>query len=157
MGEIAFTGKSDQLTQHLARCLRDLRHEAGWSLDELTERSGVSRATLSRLEHAEVSPTAQALSRIAGAYQIPVSRLVRLAETEIPNVLPRTEQPHWLDSTTGAERRILSPAGDGYGTALVEGILPQDVEEIVPDGPAGECHVVVLGWPIAGLGPRIVP
>lgn len=144
MGEVAINIKSDRLTQRLARCLRDLRHQAGWSLDELTERSGVSRATLSRLEHAEVSPTAQALSRIAGAYDLPVSRLIRLAETELPQVLSREEQAIWEDATTGAERRVLSPAGGGYGSALVEGILPQNVNEVLQDGAVGECHLVVL-------------
>lgn len=144
MGEATINVKSDRLTQRLARCLRDLRHQAGWSLDELTERSGVSRATLSRLEHAEVSPTAQALSRIAGAYELPVSRLIRLAETEIPQVLSREEQALWEDASTGAEKRILSPGGGGYGSALVEGVLPQNVDEVLQDGAVGECHLVVL-------------
>jgi transcriptional regulator with XRE-family HTH domain len=38
--------------RRLAERLRALRGERGWSLDELARRSGVSRATLSRLENA---------------------------------------------------------------------------------------------------------
>ena len=44
------------LDQRLAGRLKALRLARGWSLDELAGRAGVSRATLSRLENAEVSP-----------------------------------------------------------------------------------------------------
>lgn len=42
----------------MAGRLADLRVERGWSLDELARHTGVSRSTLSRLERAEISPTA---------------------------------------------------------------------------------------------------
>ena len=44
------------LDMRIASRLKGLRQERGWSLDELAGRAGVSRATLSRLENAEVSP-----------------------------------------------------------------------------------------------------
>lgn len=54
----------DDLDARLARRLAELRTSRGWSLDALAARSGVSRATLSRLENAEVSPTAALLGKL---------------------------------------------------------------------------------------------
>ncbi|WP_051556194.1 helix-turn-helix domain-containing protein [Nitratireductor aquibiodomus] len=52
------------IDQRIAERLRALRQERGWSLEDLATRCGVSRATLSRLENAEVSATANALGRL---------------------------------------------------------------------------------------------
>ena len=52
---------SDTLTSRLSRRLAQLRAERGLTLDQLASASGVSRAALSRLEKAEVSPTAEVL------------------------------------------------------------------------------------------------
>ena len=56
------------IDRRIAQRLRALRTERGWSLDELAQRSAVSRATLSRLENGEVSPTANVLGKLCGAY-----------------------------------------------------------------------------------------
>ena len=43
-------GDEESIDQRIAGRLKSLRNERGWSLDELARLSGVSRATLSRLE-----------------------------------------------------------------------------------------------------------
>ena len=48
----------------LAQRLRELRLKRSWSLEELATKSGVSRATLSRIENNEVSPTAAVLATL---------------------------------------------------------------------------------------------
>src|SRR4029453_12673933 len=48
--------------------LARLRPERGWSLEALAERSGISRATLSRLERGELSPPASMLGRLCSTY-----------------------------------------------------------------------------------------
>ena len=55
------------IDKQIAQRLKSLRAERDWSLDELAKRSGVSRATLSRLENAEVSPTASVLGKLCAA------------------------------------------------------------------------------------------
>lgn len=45
----------DEIETRLAHRLASLRAERGWSLDELAQKSGVSRASLSRIEKGEVS------------------------------------------------------------------------------------------------------
>ncbi|MGR3802601.1 helix-turn-helix domain-containing protein [Marinibacterium profundimaris] len=144
MGGFTKIGNSDHLNDRIARCLRDLRHRAGWSLDELTDRCGVSRATLSRLEHGEVSPTAHALARIAEAYDMPASRLVRLAEAQAPQVLPRDSQSVTSSSVEGTELRSVSPNRGGFFAEVCEGALPQHAELSVPGTPGDEIHIVVL-------------
>ena len=144
MGEPSETGSPDRLTERLARCLRELRHRAGWSLDELTDRCGVSRATLSRLEHAEVSPTAQALCRIARAYDMPASHLIRLAEVEAPEVLPREAQPVSAPPGEGSELRIVSPGQGGFAAEVSEGWLLQDTELTLPAAHGSELHIVLI-------------
>ena len=52
----------------LAQRLRQLRGERSWSLEELATKSGVSRATLSRIENHEVSPTASVLGKLCAAF-----------------------------------------------------------------------------------------
>lgn len=56
--------------------VRRLRSEQGLSLDMLAERSGVSRAMLSKIERGATSPTIGLLCKIAHALATPLTRLV---------------------------------------------------------------------------------
>ena len=93
----------------LAERLRELRRARRWSLDELSALSGVSRASLSRIETGEVSPTASVLGRLAGAHRTTVSRLLADLEGDAPALVRRSEQPEWIDPATGFRRRSISP------------------------------------------------
>ncbi|CAN5327492.1 XRE family transcriptional regulator [soil metagenome] len=55
--------------------LRRLRGERGWRLEDLAERTGLSKAYLSRLESGERQPSLTALFSIARAYGISFSAL----------------------------------------------------------------------------------
>jgi transcriptional regulator with XRE-family HTH domain len=61
---------SESIERRIAQRIRSLRTERQWPLDELASRSGVSRATLSRIENGEVSPTASVLCKICGAFEL---------------------------------------------------------------------------------------
>lgn len=113
--------------RQLADRLRQLRIEQGWSLDELAARSAVSRATLSRLEHAEVSATASVLSRLCSAYGLAMSRLMRMVEEQYPALVRRDDQPVWNDPEVGFRRRQISPpaqplAGEALECELAAGV-----------------------------------
>ena len=98
------------LNKHIADQLTRLRQGHGWSLDELAERSGVSRATLARIEKAESAATAEALGKICTAYGITLSRLIAMAESnEFSPHIKITDQEIWQDAATGFMRRIVSP------------------------------------------------
>src|SRR5512145_407276 len=95
--------------QRIAQRLKSLRGERGWSLDELAGRSDVSRATLSRLENADVSPTASVLGKLAAAYGLTISRLMHLVEDDFAPLIRRDAQPVWSDTGIGFNRRSVSP------------------------------------------------
>src|SRR5437762_6482884 len=89
----------------IARRLARLRAERGWSLDALAERTGISRATLSRLERSELSPTAAMLDRLCTVYGWTLSRLMVDAETRPPNLVAAADQAKWKDPESGYRRR----------------------------------------------------
>jgi transcriptional regulator with XRE-family HTH domain len=112
------------LERRLARRLARLRTDRGWSLDALAERSGISRATLSRLERSELSPTAAMLGRLCTVYGWTLSRLMAEAETQPPSLVRRFDQPEWKDPETGYRRRAVSPPAAGLRGELVEVRMP---------------------------------
>jgi len=115
---------SHQIERRIARRLARLRAERGWSLDALAERTGISRATLSRLERSELSPTAGMLGRLCTLYGWTLSRLMAEAETRPPNLVRATEQTEWKDPESGYRRRALSPPARGLRGELVEVHIP---------------------------------
>jgi transcriptional regulator with XRE-family HTH domain len=113
--------------QRLAARLKQLRVERGWSLDQLASASQVSRATLSRLENGEVSPTTSVLGKLCAAYGLAMSRLLRMVEDDFPPLLRRAEQSVWSDPDTGFIRRSVSPpsralAGEALECELGAGV-----------------------------------
>lgn len=108
------------IDRRLAQRLRALRAERGWSLDDLAGRSGVSRATLSRLENGEVSPTASVLGRLCGAYGMTMSRLMRMVEDGFVPLVRRDAQPVWADASIGFRRRQVSPPAQSLAAEMLE-------------------------------------
>jgi transcriptional regulator with XRE-family HTH domain len=111
------TTSVDQL---IAQRLKSLRAERGWSLDELARRSNVSRATLSRLENAEVSPTASVLGKLCAAYGLTMSRLMHMVEDDFVPLVHRSAQSIWTDPTIGFRRRSVSPPAQGLAAEVLE-------------------------------------
>jgi transcriptional regulator with XRE-family HTH domain len=136
------------LDSRLAARLAELRVARGWSLDDLAGRTGVSRSTLSRLERAEISPTASLLGRLCAAYGFTMSRLLAQVEGEAepPAVVRAAEQRVWRDEASGFTRRAVSPPHAGLRGELMEGVLEPgaDVAYAAPPVVGMEQHVWVL-------------
>jgi transcriptional regulator with XRE-family HTH domain len=130
----------------IATRLRSLRQERGWSLDELAGLSGVSRATLSRLENGEVSPTAHVLGKLCAAHGLTLSRLMMMVEAEFAPRVPRADQPVWRDTDTGFSRRSVSPPVATLAAEVLECALDAGVhiEYDKPPRPGLEHHLVLL-------------
>lgn len=125
--EIAETAHppSAPIGQRIARRLGSLRAERGWTLDSLAGKTGISRATLSRLERGELSPTATMLNKLCAQYGWTASRLMAEAEGGGPPTIVRSEeQVKWRDPETGYVRRVLSPPHPSLKGELVEIWLP---------------------------------
>lgn len=112
----------------LAARVRDLRKAQGATLDQLAQRSGVSRSMISLIERGASNPTAAVLSKLAAALEVPLTMLFDTAPADAecpPSPLARpADQSLWTDPASGYQRRHLTPAGLGAPLELVEVIFP---------------------------------
>lgn len=112
------------IDRRIAQRLAALRAERGWTLDALAAKTGLSRATLSRLERAELSPTATMLNTLCAQYGWTASRLMAEAESGPTTVVRAAEQVSWKDPASGYVRRVVSPPHPNLNGELVEVWLP---------------------------------
>ncbi len=103
---------SNDPTLSIARRLKAEREARGWSLADLAERSGVSKAMISKIERGESSPTAALLGRLSGAFGLTLSTLLAGVEERDQRLRRAADQPVWRDPATGYLRRQISPACD---------------------------------------------
>ena len=149
--------------RHLAERLRALRRARSWSLDELSTLSGVSRASLSRIENGEVSPTASVLGRLAGAHRTTVSRLLADIEGDAPALVRQGEQSEWVDPVTGFRRRSVSPPSLSFDCEVLSCELPAGarIDYPLPPHLGLEHHLYlmdgVLELAIEGTAHRLLP
>ncbi|MEO1192131.1 MAG: XRE family transcriptional regulator [Pseudomonadota bacterium] len=136
--------------QGLANHLRSLRERRELTLAAVAARSGVSRATLSRIENAEVSPTAETLSQLAAAYALPISQLLAPLDPGFQPVVPQGEQSLWRDPSHAFLRRSVSPPSGQLSIELIECEIGPN-EKITYDRPAlpgQEQHLYLLSGKI---------
>jgi transcriptional regulator with XRE-family HTH domain len=112
--------QNSELDLRLARQLKALRLENGLSLEALAARCGISRATLSRIENREVSPSTADLGKLCPVYGLSLSRLLVLAESSFEAKLAREAQLVWHDPQGGIERRLVSPPNTGLRGEVIE-------------------------------------
>ena len=123
----------DETGRQIANRLRVERDARGWSLAELAERSGVSRATISNIERADTSPTAVVLVRLASAFDLTLAGLLLRAEEggELDRVSRAAEQPVWRDPDTGYLRRQILARPD-HPLEMVQVELPAGQSVTLP-------------------------
>ena len=123
---LADTGRPSEVEQRVTRRLARLRAESGRSLEDLCKLTGISRATLSRIERCELSPTASMIGTLCSVYGWTLSRLMADAETSHPSLVQPDAQLEWTDPASGYRRRAISPPAPGLRGELVEVRLPPD-------------------------------
>lgn len=134
-------------TPLIARRLRDERARRGWTLDNLAQRAGVSKAMLSKLERSEASPTAALLGRISGALGMTLSTLLATDDAPGARLVRRDEQPIWRDPATGYLRRQVTPLSD-LPLQLIEVEFPPGAEVAYPA--AAFAFIRQAIWVLAG-------
>jgi transcriptional regulator with XRE-family HTH domain len=118
-------------TSAISTRVRIERESRGWSLSDMAERSGVSKAMISKIERGEASPTATVLGRLSGAFGLQLSMLLALAEQTGERLSRAADQQLWQDPETGYTRRAVSPRNGGM-LELVEIALPAGVRVSYP-------------------------
>jgi transcriptional regulator with XRE-family HTH domain len=81
---------------NLGQRVRDLRQRRSWTLEEVSRRTGLARSTLSKIENEQMSPTFDAVQKLAAGLGIDIPQLFVPAET-----------------AGSAGRRTVTRAGDG--------------------------------------------
>src|SRR4051812_16972334 len=98
--------------------VREHRNARGWTLDELSDRSGVSRRMLINIEHGQGNPSIATLLRLSDALGVGLPVLVDV------------ERPRDLTVTTAGEAPALWRGPSGGRALLVAGTQPPDVVEL---------------------------
>lgn len=121
----------DESSAQIARRVRLEREGRGWSLADLAERSGVSKATISKIEREEASPTAVILVRLAGAFDLTLAGLLLRAEGEGERLSRAAKQPVWRDPETGYLRKQVFCRPD-HPLEVVQVEMPAGQQVVLP-------------------------
>ncbi|MGJ7533737.1 MULTISPECIES: helix-turn-helix domain-containing protein [unclassified Variovorax] len=116
----------------IATRLLALRQAQALSLAELAERSGVSKAMISKVERAQSSPTAVLLGRLAAGLGVPLAQLLTEEKEQPQRLRTRAEQEVWRDPKAGYLRRQVAERHAGSGIELVEVELPRSAQVDYP-------------------------
>jgi len=137
------TTLGDDTGRAIARRIRLEREARGWSQAELAERSGVAKATVSKIERDDMSPTAVTLVRIAGAFDLTLAGLLLKAERDATRLSRAAEQPTWRDPATGYVRTQIFARPD-HPVELVRVQLPPAQRVTLPASSYTHIRQVVL-------------
>lgn len=89
----------------LGERVRAIRRARNWTLEEAAKRAGLARSTLSKIENEQMSPTFDAVQKLARGLDIDV---------------PQLFQPAQLDRISGRRTVTRRGAGRGHPTATYE-------------------------------------
>jgi transcriptional regulator with XRE-family HTH domain len=115
----------------LAGRLRLERETRGWSIADVADRSGVSKAMVRKVELGEASPTAALLVRLAGAFDLTLAGLLVRAEQSTGRLSRAAAQHIWTDPASGYVRRQILAIPD-HPIELAEIKLPPRAEVTLP-------------------------
>jgi len=93
----------------LGRILRDLRNHRGWTLKEMSERSGIPVSTLSKVEHDRLTLTYDKLLQLSQRLSIRMSELFAESEAADEGVTARRSIGRQEDAV-----RVTTPNYDYY-------------------------------------------
>jgi transcriptional regulator with XRE-family HTH domain len=137
----------DDTAARLAQRIRFEREARKWSLADLAARSGVAKATISKIEREEVSPTAVVLLRLATAFDLTLAGLLLRAEGEGQRLSRHAAQPVWRDPESGYIRRQVFARPD-HPLEIVEVELPARTSVDLPA--ASYNHIRQAIWVLKG-------
>ncbi|WP_199701081.1 helix-turn-helix domain-containing protein [Jiangella rhizosphaerae] len=131
--------------------LRELRQERGVTLAQLSETTGISVSTLSRLESGGRRPTLELLLPIARAHRVPLDQLVDAPETGDPRLRLRSFQRNGITYVPLSRR----PGGlQAYKQIFPPGVPSPELDQRTHEG--YEWMYVLSGRIRLRLGPHDV-
>lgn len=103
-------GSAEDVSRHVCQRVRELRRQRGWSLDVLSQLSGVSRSMLSQIEREQANPTLAVTVKIAHALGLSVAELIEQVVAPVNIEIIRAEdRSHIFRADDNCSIRTLSP------------------------------------------------
>ena len=136
----------DDVDNTISARIRGERASRRWSLDDLAERAGVSKAMISKIERGETSPTAALLGRLSAAFGITLSAFFA-GQDQHRGPMRRADQPVWRDPATGYIRRQVA-ASPTIPVEMTEVELPAGAAVSFPA--ASYSFMSQIVWVLAG-------
>ena len=149
---------SQSEAQNLGERLRTYRKKRELSLDALAALSGVSRASISKIELDQVAPSTKNLSKIAEALGSSFAELMSPEAAGELVILRSGDQPAMIDAKTGFKRTCIAPILPSRGIDWVMNELPPGVSTgtFVPHRIGVEEYIYVLSGKLeARLGDEV--
>jgi transcriptional regulator with XRE-family HTH domain len=109
---------------NLGVALAQHRRKRRLTLEQLSTKSGVSRAAISKIERGESGASTPVLGKLAEALDLSISQLIGGRQRERALFIPKEAQPVYREDASGFERRSLSPLYLGRGIDFVLNQLP---------------------------------
>jgi transcriptional regulator with XRE-family HTH domain len=129
MDDVVASGSSTMVAAvssgRLGGRVKELRRGRDLTLEELAERSGVSRAMISKLERGEKNPTLVVAAKLAEGLGVTLSRLAGMEERREVVVVPRERRMVMRDPETGFKRQLLSPNLVGRAVEFIRDEIPE--------------------------------
>jgi transcriptional regulator with XRE-family HTH domain len=95
----------------LAERVRSLRKERGWTLEQAAVQAGLARSTLSKIENGQMSPTYEALKKLAEGLAISVPQLFTPpSQAQVTGRMAVTKQGEGQDHPTATYEHVLLAA-----------------------------------------------
>lgn len=128
-----------------AENLAKIRKERKLSLQELADRTGVSKSMLSKIERGEKNPSLQIAAQIAEGLRLSLSSMLEERKEHKVIVIRAADQVAFSDEMTGFERRLLSPTFPHKGVEFIHNTVPKDCSEIIfpPHSPGVREFIVI--------------
>ena len=103
-------GRREPLNEYVCQRVREMRKNQGWTLQSLSEKSGVSKSMLSQIERGTANPTLGVAFRIAQAFGITLGDLVEGHSSEPRiDVVRRNDSNSLFRDDDQCRIRTLSP------------------------------------------------
>ena len=99
---------SSTVSRAVAANLRALRGRRNWSLDQLAQRSGVSKGVLVALEGDRGNPSLTTLCRLADAFAVSLTELIASGVPRLRRASVDEATPLWTGPSGGTGRLLLS-------------------------------------------------
>lgn len=125
--------------------IRTRRKAIGFSLSDLSLRTGLSRSFISQVERGLTKPSIDSLRMLSAALGVPISKLLQ-NENAKSQVVRQGEGRILFNDSTGLRYKLLSPDIQRQVMMLMTEIDPSQVTASKPLGhPGEECALIIEG------------